>query len=104
MHLISEKSRNWYHSDFGSRLTLLACTFEAFFIEDFSCRIGLVLISITGLSIEDVFPRTFETFLTPTRYSLPTPTQSHLYGFFFNWYPPKKLKYGKPKLCVSTLT
>ena len=25
-------------------------------------------------------------------------------GVFFNWYPPKKLKYGKPKLGVSTLT
>ena len=24
--------------------------------------------------------------------------------FFFNWYPPKKLKYGKPRLGVSTLT
>ena len=23
---------------------------------------------------------------------------------FFNWYPPKKLKYGKPRLGVSTLT
>ena len=22
----------------------------------------------------------------------------------FNWYPPKKLKYGKPRLGVSTLT
>ena len=25
-------------------------------------------------------------------------------GVFFNWYPPKKLKYGKPSLGVSTLT
>ena len=25
-------------------------------------------------------------------------------GVFFNWYPPKKLKYGKPRLGVSTLT
>ena len=25
-------------------------------------------------------------------------------GFFFNWYPLKKLKYGKPRLGVSTLT
>ena len=24
--------------------------------------------------------------------------------FFFNWYPPKKLKYGKPRLGESTLT
>ena len=24
--------------------------------------------------------------------------------FFFNWYPPKKLKYVKPRLGVSTLT
>ena len=23
-------------------------------------------------------------------------------GVFFNWYPPKKLKYGKPRLGVST--
>ena len=25
------------------------------------------------------------------------------YRVFFNWYPPKKLKYGKPRLGVSTL-
>ena len=25
-------------------------------------------------------------------------------GCFFNWYPPKKLKYGKPRLGESTLT
>ena len=25
-------------------------------------------------------------------------------GVFFNWYPPKKLKYGKPRLGESTLT
>ena len=25
-------------------------------------------------------------------------------GCFFRWYPPKKLKYGKPRLGVSTLT
>ena len=29
---------------------------------------------------------------------------SHTGCFFFNWYPPKKLKYGKPRLGVSTLT
>ena len=28
----------------------------------------------------------------------------HTGCFFFNWYPPKKLKYGKPRLGVSTLT
>ena len=27
-----------------------------------------------------------------------------LQGVFFNWYPPKKLKYGKPRLGESTLT
>ena len=25
-------------------------------------------------------------------------------GVFFNWYPPKKLKYGKPRLGESTAT
>ena len=25
-------------------------------------------------------------------------------GSFFDWYPPKKLKYGKPRLGESTLT
>ena len=25
-------------------------------------------------------------------------------GCFFNWYPPKKLKYGKPRLGESTAT
>ena len=25
-------------------------------------------------------------------------------GGFFHWYPPKKLKYGKPRLGESTLT
>ena len=25
-------------------------------------------------------------------------------GCFFNWYPPKKLKYGKPRLGESMLT
>ena len=25
-------------------------------------------------------------------------------GYFFHWYPPKKLKYGKPRLGESTLT
>ena len=29
---------------------------------------------------------------------------STTYRVFFNWYPPKKLKYGKPWLGVSTLT
>ena len=28
----------------------------------------------------------------------------YVQGVFFNWYPPKKLKYGKPRLDVSTLT
>ena len=27
-----------------------------------------------------------------------------LQGDFFHWYPPKKLKYGKPRLGESTLT
>ena len=27
-----------------------------------------------------------------------------LTGWFFHWYPPKKLKYGKPRLGESTLT
>ena len=30
--------------------------------------------------------------------------QCHIQGDFFNWYPPKKLKYGKPRLGESTLT
>ena len=30
--------------------------------------------------------------------------EGHYTGCFFNWYPPKKLKYGKPRLGVSTLT
>ena len=30
--------------------------------------------------------------------------KEQLQGVFLNWYPPKKLKYGKPKLGVSTLT
>ena len=29
---------------------------------------------------------------------------SYLQGDFFHWYPPKKLKYGKPRLGESTLT
>ena len=28
----------------------------------------------------------------------------NLTGCFFNWYPPKKLKYVKPRLAESTLT
>ena len=28
----------------------------------------------------------------------------NLQGVFFRWYPPKKLKYGKPRLGESTLT
>ena len=28
----------------------------------------------------------------------------YIQGFFFHWYPPKKLKYGKPRLGESTLT
>ena len=28
----------------------------------------------------------------------------NIQGDFFNWYPPKKLKYVKPWLGVSTLT
>ena len=32
------------------------------------------------------------------------PFVKYLQGVFFNWYPPKKLKYGKPRLGVSTLT
>ena len=28
----------------------------------------------------------------------------YIQGVFFNWYPPKKLKYGKPRLGESTLT
>ena len=27
-----------------------------------------------------------------------------LYRVFFHWYPPKKLKYGKPRLGESTAT
>ena len=30
--------------------------------------------------------------------------QMIIQGVFFNWYPPKKLKYGKPRLGESTLT
>ena len=32
------------------------------------------------------------------------PFVKYLQGVFFNWYPPKKLKYGKPRLGESTLT
>ena len=28
----------------------------------------------------------------------------YIQGVFFHWYPPKKLKYGKPRLGESTLT
>ena len=28
----------------------------------------------------------------------------NIQGVSFNWYPPEKLKYGKPRLGVSTLT
>ena len=28
----------------------------------------------------------------------------YIQGVFLNWYPPKKLKYGKPRLGESTLT
>ena len=28
----------------------------------------------------------------------------HIQGDFFHWYPPKKLKYGKPRLGGSRLT
>ena len=28
----------------------------------------------------------------------------NIQGVFFNWYPPKKLKYRKPRLGESTLT
>ena len=36
----------------------------------------------------------------------PCQTQMCIYhtGCFFHWYPPKKLKYGKPRLGESTLT
>ena len=30
--------------------------------------------------------------------------QLYIQGVFFNWYPPKKLKYVKPRLGESTLT
>ena len=55
-------------------------------------------------------------FLNLNRVHLKTPN-NQIYGFnlsiiiihactgcFFNWYPPKKLKYGNPRLGVSTLT
>ena len=32
------------------------------------------------------------------------PEAHKVQGVFFNWYPPKKLKYGKPRLGVSMLT
>ena len=31
-------------------------------------------------------------------------TDRNSYRVFFHWYPPKKLKYGKPRLGESTLT
>ena len=30
--------------------------------------------------------------------------RQQIQGDFFHWYPPKKLKYGKPRLGESTLT
>ena len=30
--------------------------------------------------------------------------KSFIQGVFFHWYPPKKLKYVKPRLGESTLT
>ena len=35
---------------------------------------------------------------------LHNPMPSTIQGDFFHWYPPKKLKYGKPRLGESTLT
>ena len=32
------------------------------------------------------------------------PPFENIQGVFFHWYPPKKLKYGKPRLGESTLT
>ena len=32
------------------------------------------------------------------------PKTNYIKGVFFNWYPPKKLKYGKPRLGASMLT
>ena len=32
------------------------------------------------------------------------PSIMQVQGVFSNWYPPKTLKYGKPRLGVSTLT
>ena len=31
-------------------------------------------------------------------------TRIYYTGCFFHWYPPKKLKYGKPRIGESTLT
>ena len=36
--------------------------------------------------------------------SVTTAFIEYIQGVFFNWYPPKKLKYGKPRLGESTLT
>ena len=37
-------------------------------------------------------------------FSLPVAGDSTTGCFFSHWYPPKKLKYGKPRLGESTLT
>ena len=52
----------------------------------------------------DIFCTELKTFLQQffvCQYDRKAP---HLQGVFFNWYPPKKLKYGKPRLGESTLT
>ena len=38
------------------------------------------------------------------KFSIQTSIRIYLQGVFFHWYPPKKLKYGKPRLGESTLT
>ena len=42
--------------------------------------------------------------LAPWNLQLRWETELIIQGVFFQWYPPKKLKYGKPRLGESTLT
>ena len=60
-----------------------------------------------GKNIEDIYYRW--TFLANTwnmsHWTFSLSMCSFIYtGCFFNWYPPKKLMYGKPRLDKSTLT
>ena len=98
------------HLDGNVRMTQLPCKFSSTSktnIKHLSLGVAVTTKWARHLYLQayNLFHLYLRTSALPALTNLsPAWPEQHIQGDFFHWYPPKKLKCGKPRLSESTLT